>query len=587
MKKVKFLGFILLTSLTLSCSKKNIGEDVSLASPKSRSNNVISFANDPFAAYLNSVPTILSTISTVNSGAGSAAITTKKLTFSSRGGVNVVYGVMAYPQAPGTYPGIIVLHGGGSNAEGVLGTVQSLAARGYVTFSIDQPGICGTGNTPNSSGPWKSKPAGEGPRFVVTPTAGESTLADAGIANLQAFNLLASQANVIPTKMGITGTSWGGYSTTLLSGLLGTRVLAAYSNFGCGYYDSGSFWTNIINGLSPSDKSEWLLNFDAGRRAANLSAAYFIESPSNDTYFWPEAVRGTLDAISATNKNLVITPNLNHVTSASHGTMKNLFFDYYLKNTGSPFGKITITGAVTQGNGTQVVTMAANLPAGVSVSSVKLYYSDPSVNWQNRNWIGINATLVSGSTYTATIPATVVANNSDFYAHMEDSRTVLVSSYMQKTVAGPQAYLDKCDAASGWAGGNPLTINTTDKKEGSGSLQSVGAGTDEFKKVFASAYNSGVPAATGKLQFWYYVSDVTKFNASNQIELGSGGAADVSEYNWNIGTLVNGWNLITKTFASATTTGGTPNLNAINWIRIYHSKNASLTTRVDAVQILP
>lgn len=149
----------------------------------------------------------------------------------------------------------------------------------------------------------------------------------------------------------------------------------------------------------------------------------------------------------------------------------------------------------------------------------------------------------------------------------------------------PATYLDHCDATAGWASGNTLTLNTTDKKEGSGSLQSVGSGTAEFQKVFTTPFNSGATVTSGSIQFWYYVSDVSKFSASNQIEVGSGGTNDVSEYNWNIGTLVNGWNLVTKTFASAGTTGGTPNLNAINWIRIYHAKTASITTKVDGIQI--
>jgi len=96
----------------------------------------------------------------------------------------------------------------------------------------------------------------------------------------------------------------------------------------------------------------------------------------------------------------------------------------------------------------------------------------------------------------------------------------------------------------------------------------------------------GATVATGSVQFWYYVSDITKFSASNQIELGSGGGPDIKEYNWPVGTLVNGWNLITKTFSSAGTTGGTPDLNAINWFRIYHAKTGSITTKVDAIQIL-
>jgi lysophospholipase L1-like esterase len=147
-------------------------------------------------------------------------------------------------------------------------------------------------------------------------------------------------------------------------------------------------------------------------------------------------------------------------------------------------------------------------------------------------------------------------------------------------------YLDHADAATGWASGNTLTVNTTDKKEGTGSLQSVGSGTLEFQKTFATPLNSGASAATGSIDFWYYVSDVTKFGTSNQIELGSGGTNDVSEYNWNIGSLVNGWNHITKSFSSAGTTGGTPNLNAINWFRIYHAKTASITTKVDGIQII-
>ena len=83
------------------------------------------------------------------------------------------------------------------------------------------------------------------------------------------------------------------------------------------------------------------------------------------------------------------------------------------------------------------------------------------------------------------------------------------------------------------------------------------------------------------------MSDVSKLGASNQIELGSGGGADVNEYNWNIGTLVNGWNLITKPFSGAGTTGGTPNLTAINWLRVYHAKTGSVTTRIDDIRIIP
>jgi hypothetical protein len=82
------------------------------------------------------------------------------------------------------------------------------------------------------------------------------------------------------------------------------------------------------------------------------------------------------------------------------------------------------------------------------------------------------------------------------------------------------------------------------------------------------------------------VSDINLFAAGNQVELGSGGVADINEFNWSIGTLQNGWNLVTLPFKTAGITGGTPDLSAINYLRMYHVKTASVTTRVDQIIIV-
>ncbi|WP_293311565.1 SGNH/GDSL hydrolase family protein [Pedobacter sp. UBA5917] len=162
----------------------------------------------------------------------------------------------------------------------------------------------------------------------------------------------------------------------------------------------------------------------------------------------------------------------------------------------------------------------------------------------------------------------------------------LLKPYIAPYLSSGSSFLvNNADAVTGWTSGNALSINGTDKKEGSASLQSVGSGTLEFQRSF-TAINPNVTVANGSIDFWYYVSDVTKFSASNQIEIGSGGTSDVNEYSWDIGPLTNGWNHITKTFATAVTTGGTPNLSAINWFRIYHAKTAGITTRIDALRIL-
>jgi hypothetical protein len=193
--------------------------------------------------------------------------------------------------------------------------------------------------------------------------------------------------------------------------------------------------------------------------------------------------------------------------------------------------------------------------------------------------IYVNGTLglnINDSTYTT---GGSIGVRGGFNNHIHFDNILLSDSGSSGGVA-----IDSCDSATGWSSGNTLSVNTTDKKEGTGSLQAVGSGTDEFSKLF-TPINTGVSAANGYLQFWYYVSDVTKFSAANQVELGSGGAPDVYEYNWSLSGLVNGWNFINLKISNATTTGGTPNLNAINWFRIYHFKTASITTKIDDIRM--
>jgi hypothetical protein len=112
----------------------------------------------------------------------------------------------------------------------------------------------------------------------------------------------------------------------------------------------------------------------------------------------------------------------------------------------------------------------------------------------------------------------------------------------------------------------------------------IGSATDEFKKVFSTAFNSGTTIANGALSFWYFVSDVSKIGTV-RVELGSGGAADINELSWPLSGLTNGWNQIILNTADATQ-AGTPNMSALNWFRIYDTKTGSITTRIDAIQVM-
>lgn len=385
-------------------------------------------APDPFAGASAPVaaPEILENIETMESGEGAARIAVTRLTFRSRG-ENTVYAVYARQPTRGRRPAILFLHGGGSGAEEKLGVLQHYARQGYVALACDLPGICGPAKAPRSTGPWRSAGGGEAARFEVSAGSIQSVLVDAGTAALDAFRLLRSLPEVDPERMGVTGKSWGGYSATFVAGLLGDQVKAAYSVWGSGYYDRGSFWLPSLQRLPADARDTWLAWLDAGRRAPGITAPFFIEGATNDTYFWPPAVDATLAAVPGA-KNRVWWPNLHHAIPADAAPTRQLFFDYHLKGFGRPFGTVAIEETQRQPDGALRILARASLPAGVELASVKIWHSETAPTWKKRVWQAADATRVTGQTYAALLPADVASRGVDFYAHLTDTRRVSVSS---------------------------------------------------------------------------------------------------------------------------------------------------------------
>jgi hypothetical protein len=149
--------------------------------------------------------------------------------------------------------------------------------------------------------------------------------------------------------------------------------------------------------------------------------------------------------------------------------------------------------------------------------------------------------------------------------------------------APSEVVIDWCESTTDWNSANTLTTSS-DYQEGSFSLQSTGSKTRDFRKNFATK-NAG---NNNTLSFWYYISDKSKMNNSNQVELGSGGTNDVNEYNWHLALthLQNGWNKIELPFSAAATTGGVPDLSQLNWFRLYRSKSDTLTSRIDDIRLI-
>ena len=214
----------------------------------------------------------------------------------------------------------------------------------------------------------------------------------------------------------------------------------------------------------------------------------------------------------------------------------------------------------------------------------------------NENWglkrVELNAadSIVPGSETTFTFDIMVPETDGIFIFQwqmiQEGEEWFGAKTELIQVISGnPGSYLDACDEKTDWKSSSGLSLNTTDQKQGTGCLEFSAASTDEFKKVFSKPYNSRGSVESTELKFWYYVSDVSVFESSNQVEIGSAGRADQDEFSWNLSGLQNGWNLISLKTSEAGKIGS-PDLSAINWFRIYHKKTGIITTRLDGIQLM-
>jgi hypothetical protein len=142
----------------------------------------------------------------------------------------------------------------------------------------------------------------------------------------------------------------------------------------------------------------------------------------------------------------------------------------------------------------------------------------------------------------------------------------------------PPVEIDNCDKVDGWqvAGGDPVLV-TTGKKEGTGYIQGTiktGQNFMQFIKTLPAPVNTTVTMATGQLQIWFYVQDVSLLKADGQIQFSSAADPDNKRIGWGLAnivpTLKNGWNLLKLNFSDSYMSGdGGPDLTAMNYIKLF------------------
>lgn len=151
-----------------------------------------------------------------------------------------------------------------------------------------------------------------------------------------------------------------------------------------------------------------------------------------------------------------------------------------------------------------------------------------------------------------------------------------------------------CDSTNGVTfSGN--TVDTSDKREGKGSVKTEGAGFQLMAKEFEIG-KTDLTKETLVLALWVYIEDPTVYDNTSingQFELSSSGTWDDKEINWEIGVnktvdfskMEAGWNWIVLKGSEGTLSGANINFDAINYFRIYVNNVGYTVFKLDRITL--
>lgn len=400
-------------------------------------------APDPFSSIVDGVPPrVLRTLGRETiAGKG---VSVERLVIEVAAGktaagerINEVYCLRVTPDKAGVYPGMLLLHGGRGIADELLNQAIDWASRGYVVFAPELPGVADPGKAVHSNGEWKSVPYGEG-RWTTRPDITASSIFQGVVTALRSLYLLRSDPRVDRSRVGVHGVSWGGYMTTMVCALAGKDVTAGFSMFGTGHFEQTTFGASLSK-MAPAERERWYEVLDAGRRAGQITAPFFVAAPCNDHYFWPPAVEATLADIPGETGH-VYAPNAHHKMPVPGGNaglsagvlispLAQAFFDYWLKNQGAPLPKVVVqeTSKVSRAEARVRFTVTGSW----SPLDCCVYYSVSSPTWTEREWKKLAVTPEPDGSYTAGLPLQE-GKDLDWFVLVSADERVSVSSKMMR-----------------------------------------------------------------------------------------------------------------------------------------------------------
>jgi len=351
-----------------------------------------------------------------------------------------IFALFSYPKGARALPAFVWNQGGLYRATTYW--TEFGAKRGYATLCIDFPigGYRSTGGYPINSG------------LALTPDLRKAPIYHGAVALLKAVSYLESRPEVDSDRIGMAGSSWGGFYTTMMVGL-DPRLKAGACMFGCGALHLGNNWWSAPGPGSRVDaayRERWRTTLDPALRLPNTKTPIAWFTGTNDGFYWMPALMES-HRLAAGPKCLSLLANWNHGLTETGDEQVFAWLDAQLKdgkalNTVSPLEVAKVGGAL------QAHWTVAG-PRPVKRAELLLSYGEAG-NWTARYWGALEAKLAEGKC-TAALPASPMP----FYVSgtAVDEQGFRYSTPLVRVdpealgAADPAAKLD-CDGCAMWGG---------------------------------------------------------------------------------------------------------------------------------------
>lgn len=327
--------------------------------------------------------------------------------------------VFAYYGAPAgkrNLPAMVLVHGGGGTA--FAEWVRMWNKRGYAAIAMDTVGTVpdraeeGKAWSPARKRHEFGGPAGWGDFANVDAPAGDQWSYHAVSAVILAHSLIRSFPEVDAKLVGLTGISWGGYLTGIVSGI-DSRFRFAAPVYGCGYLGEDSAWLKNFAELGPARASKWLSLWDPSvYLPASKMPMLWVTGTNDFAYPFPSLRKSY--RLPRASRTLSIRVRMKHSHPDGAQPEEIAAFADALLSKGTPLARITKTSA-----------NAIEYRASAPITRAELNYTTDSGRWQDRRWESMTTTLdTQGKRATAAVPPDATA----WYFNLFDEQGRVVSS---------------------------------------------------------------------------------------------------------------------------------------------------------------